>query len=107
MTSARPLPRAFTVPRRVRRAVAYVKSQLPDLDLKSLLPVSFAVNRGVVTCGNVSTPSLLVAEFAAADGTFGNVPVRVPSPLRSSSRGVGADSRTRSRARRSISTSRF
>ncbi|KAI0035556.1 hypothetical protein K488DRAFT_82999 [Vararia minispora EC-137] len=77
----RPTARFFTVPRVLTRAMDYLKSQLPDLDFKSLLPLSFAVKTGVITCGNVSTPSLLVAEFSSADGSFGNVPSQSPYDL--------------------------
>ena len=68
-------PTSFAMPDRVRRAVDWVRSQLPDLDPKSLLPLSFSVRKGIITCGNISTPSLLVAEFTTADGAYGNLHV--------------------------------
>lgn len=65
----------FAMHDRIRRAVDWVRGQLPDLDPKSLLPLSFYVRKGIITCGNISTPSLLVAEFTTADGAFGNLHV--------------------------------
>ena len=33
------------------------------------------VEKGVIMCGNASTPNLLVAEYKKAEGTYGVVPV--------------------------------
>lgn len=60
----------------VKRAVEWIKSQLPTLEITDFLPVSIEVEKGAILCGNVSTPNLLVAEFKSAEGTFGVVPVR-------------------------------
>ncbi|VDB95270.1 unnamed protein product [Peniophora sp. CBMAI 1063] len=68
----------FALPDRLRRAVDWIRDQLPDLDPKSLLPLSFYVRKGIITCGNISTPSLLVAEFSTADGAYGNLHSRSP-----------------------------
>lgn len=39
------------------------------------------VNKGVLLCGNTSTPNLLVAEFQHMSGTFGIVPVCINNYL--------------------------
>ncbi|KZV70698.1 hypothetical protein PENSPDRAFT_752360 [Peniophora sp. CONT] len=72
---------ALAMPDWVRRAADWIRGQLPDLDPKSLLPLSFYVRKGIITCGNISTPSLLVAEFTTADGAFGNLHSRSPLDL--------------------------
>ena len=33
------------------------------------------IEKGAIICGNPSTPSLLVAEYTKAEGTYGIVPV--------------------------------
>jgi len=35
------------------------------------------VEKGVIMCGNASTPNLLVAEYKKAEGTYGVVPVNL------------------------------
>jgi hypothetical protein len=54
----------------------WFKRQLPSLDPKDLLPVGIEATKGAIVCGNGSTPSLLVAEFSKAEGTFGIVQAR-------------------------------
>ncbi|KAH7913899.1 hypothetical protein BJ138DRAFT_527505 [Hygrophoropsis aurantiaca] len=54
----------------------WIKRQMPYLDPKDLLPISLEGFKGAITCGNASTPNLLVAEFHRAEGTFGIVPSR-------------------------------
>src|SRR6202042_1277483 len=41
-----------------------------------LLPIGIEATKGAIVCGNGSTPSLLVAEFSKAEGTFGIVQAR-------------------------------
>jgi hypothetical protein len=50
---------------------------MPVLDPKELLPLGIQVSKGAITCGNLSTPSLLVAEFSVCQGTFGITQVSV------------------------------
>jgi hypothetical protein len=54
----------------------WLKRQLPNLDPKDLLPIGIEATKGAIVCGNGSTPSLLVAEFSQAEGTFGIVQAR-------------------------------
>lgn len=68
--------RAFSIPNAVRKAIIWVKHQLPNLDPKDLLPFGIEVIKGAIICGNSSTPNLLVAEFQRSEGTFGIVEVR-------------------------------
>jgi hypothetical protein len=75
LPNAHPMMKFIGVPDVVKRAITWLRSQLPDLDPKSLLPFSFRVQKGIITCGNTSTPSILVSEFVSADGLFGNVKV--------------------------------
>ncbi|KAH9171981.1 hypothetical protein EDB89DRAFT_2174254 [Lactarius sanguifluus] len=77
-------PRArawFTTPKFVRRFTQWLRKQLPDLDFKDLLPLSFEGINGGIVLGNMSTSNILVAEFARADGVFGTVPSRSPLDL--------------------------
>jgi hypothetical protein len=53
-----------------------VRSQLPNLDPKDLLPLGIEVIKGAIICGNSSTQNLLVAEFQRTAGTFGIIEVR-------------------------------
>ncbi|KAA1471307.1 hypothetical protein DENSPDRAFT_799140 [Dentipellis sp. KUC8613] len=62
--------------RYIRRTMEWFTSQLPNLDPKSLLPVSFEGVKGAILCGNASTANTLVAEFSRASGVFGTVPAR-------------------------------
>ncbi|KAG6832605.1 hypothetical protein H0H92_014441 [Tricholoma furcatifolium] len=64
---------SFRVPRRLQKALAWVKGQLPSLDPKDLLPLGIEITKGAITCGNNSTPTLLVAEFRRSEGSFGLV----------------------------------
>ncbi|KAK0212569.1 hypothetical protein DFS33DRAFT_1370154 [Desarmillaria ectypa] len=52
-------------------AFTWSKRQLPTLDPKELFPVGLDATRGVIICGNNSTPNLLVAEFQRAEGNLG------------------------------------
>ena len=63
-------------PRLIRNAYRWFKQQLPSIDPTDLLPIGIDANKGVILCGNGSTPSLLVAEFRRAEGTFGIVQAR-------------------------------
>ena len=58
-------------PRAVQDLFAWLRRQLPNLDPKELMPIGIDVTKGVILCGNNSTPSLLVAEFESTNGTFG------------------------------------
>lgn len=60
----------------IRIALVWLKRQLPSLDPKDLLPIGIDATKGAIVCGNRSTPSLLVAEFSQAHGTFGIVQAR-------------------------------
>lgn len=66
----------FSTPKFLRNFVQWLRGQLPDIDFKNLLPFSFEGINGGIVCGNMSTSSILVAEFRRADGIFGTVPVR-------------------------------
>ena len=65
----------ISVPLSVRNTILWIKHQLPSLDPKDLLPLGLEVTKGAITCGNSSTPNLLVAEFQRTRGTFGIVEV--------------------------------
>ncbi|KAK0226200.1 hypothetical protein IW262DRAFT_1457427 [Armillaria fumosa] len=52
-------------------AFTWFKRQLPTLDPKELLPIGLDAAKGVIICGNNSTPNLLVAEFQKAEGNLG------------------------------------
>ncbi|KAG6849567.1 hypothetical protein H0H93_007348 [Arthromyces matolae] len=49
---------------------------MPSLDPKDLLPLGIEITKGAITCGNNSTPNLLVAEFRRSEGTFGLIQAR-------------------------------
>lgn len=71
-----PLTRTtLSVPLSVRNTILWIKRQLPNLDPKDLLPLGLEVTKGAITCGNSSTPNLLVVEFQRTRGTFGIVEV--------------------------------
>lgn len=59
----------------IRRTLEWVSSQLPRIEFNDLLPISVEIEKGAIICGNPSTPSLLVAEYTKAEGTYGIVPV--------------------------------
>lgn len=63
------------MPHGIQRIVTWIKRQLPSLDPKDLLPVGMEITKGAITCGNNSTPNLLIAEFQRSEGTFGLVEV--------------------------------
>ena len=79
LTDNVPIPHArnpFSAPKFLRNFVQWLRSQLPDLDAKNLLPISFECFNGGIVCGNMATSNILVAEFNRANGIFGTVPVR-------------------------------
>lgn len=61
----------------LRNALEWLRSQLPRIEFKDLLPISMEVEKGAIICGNASTPNLLVAEYKKAEGTYGVVPVNL------------------------------
>lgn len=63
------------LPAFVTRLFMWMRRQLPDLNPKSLLPVSLEATKGAIILGNKTTESLLMAQFAAAEGTYGIVQV--------------------------------
>jgi hypothetical protein len=76
-TSPHPTPaRSLGVTLFIRKFLSWVRLQLPNLDPKGLFPAGLEITTGVITCGNLSTPSLLVAEFQSAQGTYEVVKVR-------------------------------
>ena len=66
----------FSTPKFLRNFAQWLRGQLPDIDAKNLLPISFECFNGGIVCGNMATSDILVAEFNHADGIFGTVPVR-------------------------------
>jgi hypothetical protein len=68
-------PTSIRVPRVADRILAWVKRQLPSLNIRDLLPIGFEVHKAVTICGNASTPSLLILECQKAAGVAGVVPV--------------------------------
>ncbi|KAF8070507.1 hypothetical protein FPV67DRAFT_1756074, partial [Lyophyllum atratum] len=67
---------SLRIPHGARKAITWIKRQLPNLDPKDLLPLGIEITKGAITCGNNSTPNLLVAEFQRSEGTFGIVEAR-------------------------------
>ncbi|KAJ7462379.1 hypothetical protein B0H11DRAFT_1923358 [Mycena galericulata] len=67
------LAESLHLPFAVQNAWHWVRRQLPTLDPKDLLPLGIEVTKGAITCGNPSTPNLLVAEFHRTEGMFGIV----------------------------------
>jgi hypothetical protein len=59
----------------IKKTLEWIRSQLPQIDFKDLLPMSMEVEKGAIICGNASTPNLLVAEYTKAEGTYGILPV--------------------------------
>jgi hypothetical protein len=74
-------PRVLGTPKLLHNLTKWLRSQLPDLDFKDLLPLSFEGLNGGIVLGNMATPNVLVGEFSRADGTFGIVPVCWFAPL--------------------------
>lgn len=66
---------SIRLPSFISDALIWLNNQLPNLDPKDLLPLGIHVQTGAIILGNASTPSLLVAEFQDAYGTYGVVPV--------------------------------
>lgn len=62
-------------PSTIRKALEWIRTQLPRIEFNDLLPISMEVEKGAIICGNASTPNLLVAEYTKAEGTYGIVPV--------------------------------
>ncbi|KAG2036116.1 hypothetical protein BDR03DRAFT_898980 [Suillus americanus] len=60
----------------IHAALAWIKRQMPYLDPNDILPIALELSKVAITCGNPSTPSLLVAECHRAEGTFGIVQAR-------------------------------
>lgn len=67
---------SLRMPAFVRMSLEWFRRQLPTLDPKDMLPLGIDIQTGAIILGNPSTPSLLVAEFRNALGTYGIVPVR-------------------------------
>ncbi|KAJ8503140.1 hypothetical protein ONZ45_g11120 [Pleurotus djamor] len=67
---------SFRAPPIIKRFMAWVYSQLPNLDPKELLPLGIDVTKGIIIIGNKSTPNLLLAEFKSTQGLFGVVQSR-------------------------------
>jgi hypothetical protein len=59
----------------IHAALAWIKRQTPYLDPNDILPIALELSKVAITCGNPSTPTLLVAECHRAEGTFGIVQV--------------------------------
>ncbi|EJD02702.1 uncharacterized protein FOMMEDRAFT_146573 [Fomitiporia mediterranea MF3/22] len=66
----------FKLPSFVGKLSSWIRTQLPDLDPKNLLPLSFSVDKGAITMGNHTTENLLLGQFASAAGTYGIVQPR-------------------------------
>ncbi|KAG1828967.1 hypothetical protein EV424DRAFT_1507935 [Suillus variegatus] len=60
----------------IHAALAWIKRQTPYLDPNDILPIALEMSKVAITCGNPSTPSLLVAECHRVEGTFGIVQAR-------------------------------
>ncbi|KAI6040347.1 hypothetical protein EDC04DRAFT_2894324 [Pisolithus marmoratus] len=60
----------------IHAALNWVKRQMPYIDPKALLPLSIEAFKCSITCGNPSTPSLMIVECHRTNGTFGIVPAR-------------------------------
>jgi hypothetical protein len=67
--------RVLSTPKLFHNCIEWLRSQLPDLDFKDLLPLGFEGLNGGIVIGNPATPNVLVAEFSRMDGMFGTVPV--------------------------------
>jgi hypothetical protein len=65
----------LNTPKLLHNLTKWLRSQLPDLDFKDLLPLGFEGLNGGIVIGNPATPNVLVAEFSRVDGMFGTVPV--------------------------------
>ncbi|KAI0699566.1 hypothetical protein BC835DRAFT_1412549 [Cytidiella melzeri] len=63
-------------PKFLKGWIAALKHQMPSLDPKDLLPIGIEVTKGAIVIGNKSTPTLFVADFKCAEGTYGIVPSR-------------------------------
>ncbi|KLO15399.1 hypothetical protein SCHPADRAFT_995885 [Schizopora paradoxa] len=64
------------MPKFLQRIFAWFRRQMPDLDVKNLLPISFDATKGAILLGNHTTENLLLAQFASASGTYGIVQSR-------------------------------
>jgi hypothetical protein len=61
----------------VQRLLIWLRSQLPSLDPKDVLPLSIEITKAVIVCGNAATPSLMTIDIQQGDGVFGIIPVSV------------------------------
>ena len=68
--------RAIKLPPFLTNFYAWLKTQLPDLDPKHLLPVSYEVSKAAITMGNHTTESILLAQSVQTSGTYGIVQAR-------------------------------
>lgn len=59
----------------IQRLLIWVRSQLPSLDPKDILPLSIEITKAVIVCGNAATPSLMTIDIRQGDGVFGIIPV--------------------------------
>lgn len=64
------------VPIFLRDASASIKRQLPVLEPKNLLPLSFKASRAAIICGNRATRNHMIFQFTEGHGTYGIVQVR-------------------------------
>jgi hypothetical protein len=60
----------------VKRARSWLSAHLPKMTDHDLLPIGFEIVTGAIVLGNDSTPSVLIASFESAKGTYGIAPVR-------------------------------
>lgn len=67
---------AIQLPSFVDRLSFWARRQLPDLNPRNLLPLSFEAVKGAITMGNHTTESLLLGQFSRAYGTFGIIQSR-------------------------------
>ena len=65
------------MPSFVVKGLSWIRNQMPSFDSKDLLPLGIKIQKGAIILGNASTPTLLVAEFQNAIGTYGVVPVGI------------------------------
>ncbi|THH20420.1 hypothetical protein EW146_g951 [Bondarzewia mesenterica] len=76
LTRTSTIPLKLKTPRFIHNISERIRTQLPNLDPKTMFPISFEGSKGAILCGNASTPSILVAEFRYAKGVFGIVPAK-------------------------------
>ena len=76
LSAGRRILSAIQLPSFVDRFSSWIRRQLPDLNPRNLLPLSFETVKGAITMGNHTTESLLLGQFTRAYGTFGIVQSR-------------------------------